>query len=870
MTRYKISLLAGLLVAGFACKADSLFMGENSPDSGDEKPMADAGGQAGDLGLGGSAGNSDHGGTAAGGATPSSGGAGGAVTTFTIPVSKCGDGHLDLGEQCDDGNTLSGDGCSSRCQLENPDPCASQPSLCGIVARCGDGRVTSTESCDDGNTVSGDGCAGDCQAVEPGWSCRVPGKMCTPLCGDGRVVGSETCDDGNSNSGDGCSSTCRIEPGAMCPAPGQPCQQTICGNGVLEVGEQCDLGAANGVLYGDGRGCSKTCTKEPICQDSSGKTQACTTACGDGNIDPDEDCDDGNQVDGDGCSSKCKVEAGFTCSTVAAPASSPCRSGSGQCLELSVIYRDFQPENVASGGHPDFFFLGTKAGSSKSPTTICVPNSAGPSHGNDSTARCWGIVADSLSYGKPQPGTTKTCACQFSDWSIANSGHIPSGYTQTGNDSPLSDGKGGYLGGSQGSPVNVTGNAGASTGTLTLAAGSPGSPIWKGTVPAYKDASSFKQWFNDDPTVNTTFTGMLEMKSIGTNIYQYASASHLAQGGFFPLDTLNPSQATLCNLSPYWNHGNGTPIWSTCQGDQYLFPPRIDAGDCGSGASIANGCWVSNVAGVKHDSYFTDEARSYFVYDGTAGFSLSFFGDDDVFIFINGVLVLDLGGVHQQLPGKIMVSGSPGDATVTEGGCLDAAGNITGASAGSNACSPANSASSAPSAATPDDFRARTVKLGLVTGKVYEIAIFGADRHPPESNYQLTLNGYSTKKSMCQPRCGDGVVAGGEECDCGDGSGSLSDGCAGPNSDTTYGGCTTECKFGPFCGDGVVNGPEECDNGRSNGTTNGQGGCTIGCTKPHFCGDGIVDSSLGEECDLGSRNGQPGQLCSNTCMYLGS
>jgi len=44
------------------------------------------------------------------------------------------------------------------------------------------------------------------------------------------------------------------------------------------------------------------------------------------------------------------------------------------------------------------------------------------------------------------------------------------------------------------------------------------------------------------------FTAVLELASIGTNIYQYASKSHLAQGGFFPLDTLNPSQATLCNL----------------------------------------------------------------------------------------------------------------------------------------------------------------------------------------------------------------------------------------------------------------------------------------------------------------------------------
>ena len=48
------------------------------------------------------------------------------------------------------------------------------------------------------------------------------------------------------------------------------------------------------------------------------------------------------------------------------------------------------------------------------------------------------------------------------------------------------------------------------------------------------------------------------------------------------------------------------------------------------------------MTGAKNDDYFTDEARYYFVYDGTNGISLSFFGDDDLFIFINGVLVHSL------------------------------------------------------------------------------------------------------------------------------------------------------------------------------------------------------------------------------------
>ncbi len=790
------------------------------------------------------------------------------------PDARCGDGvvQLSIGEVCDDGNMKDGDGCSADCKMKGAGCVCTPGQLCVCpIVKCGNGALEGSEQCDDGNTVSGDGCSSDCKTVETGFQCRVVGKACTAKCGDGKVLKGEQCDDGNTTSGDGCSSTCQIEPGADCPTAGQTCTTAKCGNGIVEKSELCDCGidpnnlptgckAVNGLFYGDGKGCSKTCTKEPSCQDpTTGKTQACTSACGDGNLDPGEDCDDGNLVDLDGCSSKCKVEGGFACPPATAQDSSTCKSGSGQCLELPITYRDFQPENVSPGGHPDFFFLGTKKSPSTSPTTICVPNSGGPSKGNDSTARCWGIVAANLLNGKPQPGTTTTCACQFSDWNIGNAAlHIPSGYTQAGNDSPLSNGAGGYLGGNIGTAVIVTGNAGVSAGTLVrYTQSTPGGPVWLGTTPAFKDAASFKQWFNDDNTVNKTFTDVLEMTSIGGNVYQYASKTHLAgpDNGFYPLDPLNPSQVTLCDLWPYWNHSSGVAIWATCQGDQYFFPPRVVQADCPNQNPLSNGCWVANTPGVKHDNYFTDEARYYFVYNGAAGISLSFYGDDDLFIFINGVLVLDLGGVHQQLPGKVTVSDlTGGNASVTEGGCLDATGNITGVTAGSAACSPTNTTPLPPTAKDGDDFRVRTVPLGLVTGKVYEIAIFGADRHPPESNYQLTLSGFTTTRSACQPRCGDGVVTGGEECDCGDGTGTAPASCPGPNDKPAYTGCTSQCKWGPYCGDGVVSDGEECDNGINSDDYGSAKGCAPGCKLPARCGDGVVQTDFDEECDDGAKN----------------
>lgn len=63
-------------------------------------------------------------------------------------MDNCGDGVVDFGELCDDGNVASGDGCSEYCRSE----------LCG-------NNVVDTafgEMCDDGNTVSGDGCSGIC------------------------------------------------------------------------------------------------------------------------------------------------------------------------------------------------------------------------------------------------------------------------------------------------------------------------------------------------------------------------------------------------------------------------------------------------------------------------------------------------------------------------------------------------------------------------------------------------------------------------------------------------------------------------------------------------------------------------------------
>ena len=81
----------------------------------------------------------------------------------------CGNSIIESGEQCDDGNTVDGDGCSYLCQIEeedddpdgegDPPPPPTEPV-------CGNNIIETGEQCDDGNTVSDDGCSALCQFEE--------------------------------------------------------------------------------------------------------------------------------------------------------------------------------------------------------------------------------------------------------------------------------------------------------------------------------------------------------------------------------------------------------------------------------------------------------------------------------------------------------------------------------------------------------------------------------------------------------------------------------------------------------------------------------------------------------------------------------
>ena len=246
-----------------------------------------------------------------------------------VPV--CGNGILEEGEECDDGNSNNSDECSMLCTIESSMSCGDgnvqnhldsdasrttaksietfleQSESRGSLDADGNGR---SEALTDGILIQkylfgfrGDSMTQNALANDASRNAEQIESFLNEVIDDldadgngnsnaltdgfiiqkylfgfrGTYMMGEECDDGNNTDYDGCTNACTREP--------------VCGNGIIETGEECDDGPENG--YPDM--CDLTCsgTTEPV--------------CGNGVTEAGEECDDGNATNGDGCTSVCQI-----------------------------------------------------------------------------------------------------------------------------------------------------------------------------------------------------------------------------------------------------------------------------------------------------------------------------------------------------------------------------------------------------------------------------------------------------------------------------------------------------------------------------------------------------------------------------------
>lgn len=273
--------------------------------------------------------------------------------------------------------------------------------------------------------------------------------------------------------------------------------------------------------------------------------------------------------------------------------------------------------------------------------------------------------------------------------------------------------------------TGATGLEAATEGLIATSLDADGLPELVGSDPTIASAASFSEWYRDVADVNATVQGSLVLHDDdaggyvnrwGENGEPWQMREYVAWCGEGGSDCseCNPlPEGTTCFDPCFDSSGaacagrtvehDGTPVFFPIDGHDDARTPTSEYATATIPPAYG-GDWQAEPDGGPHNFHFTSELRYRFRFEAGQSYSIEVTGDDDLWIFVNGRLALDLGGIHTPVGGEVVID--------------------------------SDSAS----------------RFGLEAGELHEVAIFHAERQTTGSTLRLRLSGFDWSTARCPAR----------------------------------------------------------------------------------------------------------------------